>query len=262
MRGKQRHGTGGGKFVWLGGLHAVEETLRAKPQDVRQLLIEHESRQPGIADLVKRAKLIGAKVLFVGRRELDRMAGHHHQGVAIQVVGAVEKSADFDEFLEGLSDEEKKDMVLVALDQIQDPHNLGAIARSAVNLGASALIIPDRRSAPASPAAVSASAGAIQKIPLLSVVNLGQALERCKEAGFWVYGADMGGQPSWDAVINFPLVLVIGSEGAGMRPSTRENCDEVLSIPMGEGAVESLNASCAASVLLYELSRRKHVARE
>jgi len=256
-RGGER---GPSRITWLGGLHAVEETLRAKPQSVRQLLVEHESKQPGLGELVRRAKQAGAKVIFAGRRELDRLAGHHHQGVAVQVVGlGGSEMPDLGDFLSELTDEAKKNMVLVALDQIQDPHNLGAIARSAVNLGAAALIFPERRSAPVTPVVVQASAGAIQKIPLLSVVNLGQALEKCKEAGFWVYGADMGGAPVWSATINFPLVLVIGSEGAGMRPLVKETCDEVLSIPQAGQAVESLNASCAASVLLYELARRKSV---
>lgn len=260
MRKPRPAGRPAGRVTWLGGLHAVEETLRAKPQSVRQLLVEHESRHPGMGELVKRARAAGAKVIFAGRRELDRLAGHHHQGVAVQVLNlGGELMQELGDFLAELTEESKKSMVLVALDQIQDPHNLGAIARSAVNLGAAALIFPERRSAPVTPTVVQASAGAIQKLPLLSVVNLGQALERCKEAGFWVYGADMGGAPVWSATINFPLVLVIGSEGAGMRPLVKESCDEILSIPQAGAAVESLNASCAASVLLYELARRKNV---
>jgi 23S rRNA (guanosine2251-2'-O)-methyltransferase len=158
--------------------------------------------------------------------------------------------------LERFPAESRKGLILVALDEVQDPHNLGAIARSAVNLGAQALILPERRSAPVTGAVVAASAGAIQKIPVVSVVNLGQALERLKEEGFWVYGADASGRPAWDAVFNTPLVLVIGSEGYGMRPLVTSICDEVVSIPQAEGGVESLNASCAASVLLYEVARQ------
>lgn len=147
--------------------------------------------------------------------------------------------------------------MLVALDQIQDPHNLGAIARSAVNLGASGLIVPERRSSPVSAVAIQSSAGAIQKIKLFRVVNLAQALERAKKAGFWVYGADASGSPCWQAVLNTPLILVVGSEGYGIRQLVRTLCDELLSIPQSAGGVESLNASCAASVLLYEIARQK-----
>jgi len=244
---------------WLGGIHTVEETLRAKPQDVREVWIEHEAKHPVIGGIIKWAKESGVKVQFMSRKELDRaVAGGRHQGVAIKVVGEAAESAEgFTAYLEALSDEEKKGLVLVALDQIQDPHNLGAIARSAVNLGASALIFPERRSSPISAVAIQSSAGAIQKIKIFRVVNLAQALERAKKSGFWVYGADAAGKTLWTATLNTPLVLVIGSEGYGIRPLVKTICDELVSVPQATTGVESLNASCAASVLLYEIARQK-----
>jgi 23S rRNA (guanosine2251-2'-O)-methyltransferase len=108
-----------------------------------------------------------------------------------------------------------------------------------------------------SAAAIQSSAGAIQKIKIFRVVNLAQALERAKKSGFWVYGADAGGKICWQAVMNTPVILVIGSEGYGIRPLVRSLCDELVSIPQVVGGVESLNASCAASVLLYEIARQK-----
>jgi len=240
---------------WLGGTHAVEETLRAKPKAARELWVEHEVNTPQIKAIIAAARAAGVKIQFMARRELDRaVRGGRHQGVAVKV----EEAAGYElpEFLDGLEEEQKKGMVLVALDQIQDPHNLGAIARSAVNLGARGLILPERRSAPVTAVAVQASAGAIQKVPVFHVVNLAQALERCKKAGFWIYGADMGGKPSWETSFNRPLVLVIGSEGSGLRPLVRSSCDEVVSIPQSEQAVESFNASCAATALLYEIARQ------
>ncbi|OGR87267.1 MAG: 23S rRNA (guanosine(2251)-2'-O)-methyltransferase RlmB [Elusimicrobia bacterium RIFCSPHIGHO2_02_FULL_57_9] len=240
---------------WLGGAHAVEETLRSKPQTVQELWVEHEAKSPAIAQAIRLARATGIRIQFMARKAIDRaLNGGRHQGMAIKVLE--EPGQGFDAFLKILSDQEKPGLVLVALDQIQDPHNLGAIARSAANLGAAGLIIPERRSSPLSAVAVQASAGAIQKLKVFKVVNLAQALERCKQAGFWIYGADAGGRAVWDAALNFPLVLVIGSEGCGMRPLIQSSCDELVKIPQSSGGVESLNASCAASVLLYEIARQ------
>jgi len=148
-------------------------------------------------------------------------------------------------------------LVVVALDQIQDPHNLGAIARSALQLGARCLVTPERRSSPVTQAAIQSSAGAALKIPIHRVVNLAQTLALCKEAGFWVYGADAAGKDVWDARLNTPCVLVIGNEGYGLRPLVRASCDELLRIPQVDHGVGSLNASCAATALLYEIARQK-----
>lgn len=243
---------------WLCGIHAVEETLRAKPQSVREIWIEHEAKNPAIAGIVKFAHSSNIRVRFMGRSELDRAAnGGRHQGVAAKVEGEAAAAEGFPGYLESLSDDDKKGLVLVALDQIQDPHNLGAIARSAVNLGAKGLLVTERRSSPVSAVAIQSSAGAIQKTKIFRVVNLAQALERAKKAGFWVYGADASGKTVWQAMLNTPLILVIGSEGYGIRPLVKTMCDELISIPQSSGGVESLNASCAATVLLYEIARQK-----
>jgi len=244
-----------GEVRWVFGAHAVQETLLSRPQSVRQLWVEHELRNPAVGAIVKAAKAAGVDVHFVGRRELDKAAsGGRHQGIAAKVF--YEAGESFAAFLETLSEEDKKGMVLVALDQIQDPHNFGAIARSAANLGAKGILITERRASPVTPVVVAASAGAIEKIRVFRVVNLGQSLQRAKEAGFWVYGADGAGKPVWDVSLNLPLVLVIGSEGDGMRRLTQELCDEVVSVPMSKSGVESFNASCAASMLLYEIARQ------
>lgn len=249
------HAPDKGELRWLGGIHSVEETLRARPGSARELWVEHEQNAPSIRDIIGLARRHQVKVQFMSRAELDRaVQGGRHQGVTLKVF--FEAGEGLVNYIRQLTDEEKKGLVLVALDQIQDPHNLGAIARSAVNLGAKALILPDRRSAPVTPVVVQSSAGAISRIAVHHVVNLAQALEKCRDAGFWIYGADGEGKPCWDAQINFPAVLVIGSEGYGMRPLTRTLCHELLAVPQAKGGVESLNASCAASVLLYELARR------
>lgn len=256
----QTHTPDKGELRWLGGIHSVEETLRARPGTARELWVEHEQNAPSIRDIISLARRHKVKVQFMAANEIERaVGGGRHQGVALRVF--FEAGAGFVNFIRQLTPEDKKGLVLVALDQIQDPHNLGAIARSAVNLGAKALILPDRRSSPITPVVVASSAGAIQKIPVHHVVNLAQALERCREEGFWIYGADGAGKAVWDVTINFPAVLVIGSEGYGMRELTRAHCHELVAVPQAQGGVESLNASCAASVLLYEIARQRSAPR-
>lgn len=244
-----------GKPHWVVGRHVVEESLAAAGRRVIQVLVFNGDRQR-YGGLVSKARAVGARVVFVERRELDKVAdGAAHQGLAAQVF---EKNVGgLAEFLAGLSEAKKKSALIVALDEIQDPHNLGAIARSAVCLGAVALVTPERRSAPITQTVLQASAGAIQKIPTFAVGNLAQTLLKLKEQGFWVYGAAADGVPSWKARFNHPMVLVIGSEGQGMRQLVRSYCDEVVAVPQAAGGVDSLNASCAASVLLYEAARQK-----
>ena len=240
---------------WLSGFHSVLETLRGKPGSAKELLVAAGSQGLEVDEIVSLARQASVRVRFVDRRELDLVArGARHQGVALRAV--LHEGESLKGLLERFPPDARKGLILVALDEVQDPHNLGAIARSAVNLGAQAIILPERRSAPVTGAVVAASAGAIQKLPVVTVVNLGQALERLKEEGFWVYGADAAGKPSWETVFNTPLVLVIGSEGYGMRHLVASLCDEVVSIPQAASGVESLNASCAASVLLYEIARQ------
>ncbi|MBI4348064.1 MAG: 23S rRNA (guanosine(2251)-2'-O)-methyltransferase RlmB [Elusimicrobia bacterium] len=241
-------------WVWLSGRNSVSETLRARSRGVRELWVQDGTQGDWVRDLVNLARSAGAKVRWVQKGELDRVAPGNHQGLALRV--GERPAAGLDEIVRGLSPGDKKRAVLVALDQIQDPQNLGAIARAAANLGALALITPERRAAPVTPAAVQASAGAIEKIPVLTVGNLAQNLERLKQEGFWIYGADMSGKPCWDVRFNLPMVLVIGSEGHGIRPLVRERCDELVSIPQADLGVESLNASTAAAVLLYEAARQ------
>ncbi len=241
---------------WIGGLQAVGDALSAAPYDCRELWVEHELKLEGVGDLVRRAKDLGVTVQYMARPELDRaVSGGRHQGVALRMV--YDPSATFAEWIKGLDEKRKKGMVVVALDQIQDPHNLGAIARSALQLGARCLVTPERRSSPVTQAAVQSSAGAALKIPIHRVVNLAQTLALCKEHGFWTYGADADGRDAWEATLNTPCVLVIGSEGYGLRPLVRASCDELLRVPQVAHGVGSLNASCAATALLYEIARQK-----
>lgn len=239
---------------WLVGRHVVEEAVGAPGRKILQLLVLNADSER-YAPLVARAKHAGARVKFVERHEIEKVSGGApHQGVAVQVFE--KKVIGFAELLAQMSPQQKKKALIVALDEIQDPHNFGAIARSAVCLGAVAIIHPERRTAPLTQAVIQASAGAIQKIPVYSVGNMAQTLLKLKEEGFWVYGADAEGQPAWKVKLNHPMVLIIGSEGAGIRSLVRSYCDELISVPQSPGGVDSLNASCAASVLLYEAARQ------
>lgn len=247
------------EFIWIGGIHAVEETLSSRAQDISQLCFESGASSPVFNEMIRRARKLKIVTRFKSKDEISRLTGEErHQGAAARVRAGPPGS--FLDFLDGLDDapqEKRKDWVFVALDQIQDPHNFGAIARSASALGARGLVIPDRRSASVSSGSMRSSAGAIQKIPIYQAPNLSQALLRAKERGFWIYGAAAEGRKVWESALNFPMILAIGSEGEGLRPSTRNLCDEVVGIPMPEGGVSSLNASVAAGILLYETLRRQ-----
>ena len=240
---------------WLGGFEAVAKALTKTPYDCREMWIEHELQHPNVGMLTKMAKDLDVQIRYMSRPELDRaVKGGKHGGIAIRA--SFDPAATFSEWVQGLDEERKKGLVVVVLDQIQDPHNLGAITRSALQLHARCVVIPERRSAPVTQAVIQASAGAALKIPVHRVVNIAQTLDLCKKNGFWVYGADASGKDAWDCVINTPCVLVIGSEGYGMRPLVRASCDELMRVPQTEHGVGSLNASCAATALLYEIARQ------
>lgn len=182
--------------------------------------------------------------------ELEQICGSpDHQGVVAEVdpypyVGASELLR-------------KEGALLVALDQVQDPRNLGAVARSAEAAGAAGLVVPDRRSAEVTPAACKASAGAVEHLRIARVRNLADWLEEAKEAGFWLWGADASAaQAPWDIDLTGPTVLVFGGEGKGIRPRVASACDGLVALPQN-GTVESLNVSAAATALLFEALRQR-----
>jgi 23S rRNA (guanosine2251-2'-O)-methyltransferase len=156
----------------------------------------------------------------------------------------------------------KSNPLLVVLDGINDPHNFGAIVRSAECAGAKGIIRPIRNSAPITPAVLKTSAGALEHLPIVSVSNLSQTLDKLKEAGFWVFGTDMKAEKTYsDKIYDCPVVLIIGSEGKGMRPGIRKQCDNVINIPM-YGKTESLNASVSAGIIIFEIARQHNEGKE
>jgi 23S rRNA (guanosine2251-2'-O)-methyltransferase len=182
--------------------------------------------------------------------ELERLCGSpDHQGVVAEVEPYPYAGAA--ELLRG------EDRLLVALDQVQDPRNLGAVARSAEAAGAAGLVIPERRSVAVTPVACKASAGAVEHLPVAHVRNLADWLGKAKGAGFWIWGADAGAdQAPWDVDLTGPTVLVLGGEGKGLRPRVASACDGLLALPQA-GRIGSLNVSAAAAALLFEALRQR-----
>lgn len=207
-----------------------------------------------MAEVLALAATHGIKCQQVRRETLDGMAdGGVHQGVVARLAPA----AVLDENdLHALLDRLAEPPLLLVLDGVQDPHNLGACLRTADAAGAHAVLVPKDRAAGLSPAARKAAAGAAETVPLIQVVNLARCLRALKDRGIWLAGAEADGQSALAADLSGPLALVLGAEGTGLRRLTREHCDLLVSLPM-KGVVESLNVSVAAGVLLYlALARR------
>ena len=239
------------------GINTLQAALQEEPERIHKLYVIKGKRNRRIEDLVELARSAGVPLLFQPREALDRLAGSDsHQGVVAAVAAA--HFTDFDELIKKSLN--LKESMLVALDHVQDPHNLGAVIRSAEAAGASGVIVPRHRSALPGSAAEKAAAGALWRIPLARVPNLPRALETLKKSGFWVIGttADEGETP-WNIDMSGNLVLVIGGEEKGVRPAVRSKCDFMASIPL-KGSTSSLNASVAAGIMLYEYIRQRSAA--
>lgn len=241
---------------WVIGRNAVLEALQAGLPVKRAFVAEGAERDSRLRDILAFAADHGIPLLQANRTELDRLTGGGvHQGVAIQLPEY--EYADVEEILGDALQAEPAGLV-VALDSVTDPRNLGAIIRSAAAFGAQGVIIPERRSAHLTAAAWKTSAGAAARVPVGIVTNLNRTLKKFSDAGFTVVGlageseTDISGFPGADG----PVVLVVGSEGEGLARLVRENCDVLASIPITSN-VESLNASVAAAIALYEISRSR-----
>ena len=230
--------------MWIYGRNPVLEALRAGR--ARRVLVAR-----GVEGwLLKELERLGAPYTLVPRIELDTLLRTtHHQGIAAEVEDP--PYASLEDAL-CLAASRKEPPLLVALDGVTYPRNYGAMIRSALALGAHGVVSEERRAAPLSPLALKASAGAALKLPVVKVKNLPRTLKALKEEGLWVYGLDVRGEKApWELDYARPLVLVVGSEGEGMRRLVRETCDELFRIPIREEA-ESLNASVALGIALYQ----------
>lgn len=237
------------------GVHPVVELLQVQPRSVDRVWIAEGARANDLERIVRLAQEAGVRVERANRDRIARMAdGGVHQGV---VAEAREPTYADPEDLLGVASDRGEQPLLVALDQVQDPVHLGAILRSAHALGGHGLIVPKDRAVGLTPAAMKASAGASSHLQVARATNLARTLDELKEAGVWVVGADMAGEPCDRVDLAMPICLVIGAEGKGLRPLTRERCDRLVSIPMPGRGANSLSASAAGSILLYEAARQR-----
>jgi 23S rRNA (guanosine2251-2'-O)-methyltransferase len=240
------------------GRQAVTEALRAGVTLDKVYILKGEA-SPALARIAALAKGAGAPVVSADRRKLDEMsAGRPHQGVVASVAAA--EYGDIRDMLEAARAKGEPPLVVVC-DGVSDPHNLGAIIRTAEASGAHGVVIPKRRSAGLTATVAKTSAGAVFHLPVARAANVTAALGELKAAGLWVYGASPGGGKTlWETDLTGPAAIVIGSEGSGIGRLVAENCDFSVKIPMS-GELSSLNASVSAAVLMYEALRQRAAAR-
>jgi 23S rRNA (guanosine2251-2'-O)-methyltransferase len=241
----------------LAGIHAVKHALDAG-EPLGELLVLKGKAHPRLNELVYLAKKSKIKVSFVPREALERLAdGVPHQGVVAYV--RPQESINFKDWLQCIEDEHA---LVLLLDQVTDPHNLGACIRTAEAAGCVGVIVPkDHAASLASPVVAKSACGALSRLPVLQVTNLVRTIEAMKKAGFWVSGlAGEANSDIYQTKVSGKNVIVMGAEGKGMRRLVRESCDQLVSIPM-PGKVESLNVSVATGVALFEVVRQMKINR-
>ena len=239
------------------GRNAVREALRSN-RSFNKVLVQEGSHGGSLGEIISLAetrKIPGEKVT---KEVLDRLAdGVRHQGVAAQ--GAPVAFQDLDTVLAQVQSRNETPLLLL-LDELQDPQNVGALIRTANAAGVHGVLLPQRRSCPLNAVVAKISAGAVEYVPVIQIGNIPQTMKKLKEKGFWIVGADMDGRDQYfDANLTGPLVLVVGAEGKGLGRLVKENCDFIVRIPM-LGQVSSLNASVAGGILLYDILRQRILA--
>ena len=240
----------------VAGRNAVMEALKGS-RSVNKLIIANGSTEGSIKEIIAVAKDKGVNIQYWDRSKLDSIArGIRHQGVLAQV--APVQYAELEDILQVAKDRNEPPFI-VLLDELEDPHNLGAILRTADAAGVHGVLIPKHRSCPLSATVAKTSAGAVEHVPVARVGNLVQTIKKLKQEGLWVAAADMDGKDYYDTDLTGPLLLIIGSEGQGVGRLVKEQCDFVVRIPM-VGKINSLNASVAGSILMYEAMKQRRKA--
>ncbi len=237
----------------LAGFHAITSRLRQRPETVQEIYIDATRSDGRAKDLREAAKRLNVRVIPVDAKRLDGMSGGaRHQGVVAQA-----EDLKMPQFIEDVLDGLEEPPLLLILDGLQDPHNLGACLRAADGAGAHAVIAPKDRSVGLTTSAIKVASGAAESVPYIVVTNLARTLRDLKERGVWLVGTDDAAKESiYQARLDGALGLVLGAEGEGLRRLTKDSCDSLVSIPM-LGTVESLNVSVASGVCLYEARRRR-----
>jgi len=238
------------------GFHAVTAKLRQDPDAVREIFLTQSRQDARARDLARLAEANAVRVVQLEAPRLDALVGHHrHQGV-IARISATPRHLKLDEVLDSLTEA----ALLLVLDGVQDPHNLGACLRVADGAGAHAVIAPKDRAVGLNATVIKVASGAADTVPYVVVTNLARTLRELQERNIWTVGADAGAQQDlYHAPVDGALAWVLGAEGAGLRRLTRETCDQLVRIPMF-GSVDSLNVSVASGICLFE-ARRQRLAR-
>jgi 23S rRNA (guanosine2251-2'-O)-methyltransferase len=237
----------------LEGRNPVWEALKAE-RPIEKIILSRTINRESVRGIEGLARSRKIKVEFAPAEKLDALsATGRHQGVV--AICAAKQYDDLDAVLNNVQEKGLTPFIIL-LDEIQDPHNLGAVIRTAECAGAQAVVVTQHNSAGLTPAVARASAGAVEHVPVCKAHNLAQTIEALKKRGVWVVGADMQGKPAWELDLTGPLALVVGGEGSGVRRLVLEKCDFLAGLPM-RGKIGSLNASVAAGILMYEVVRQR-----
>lgn len=237
----------------IAGRNPVMEAIRSG-RSIESILVAKGERSGSVVAIIAKAKQKNIPVKDVDSKKLDFLAkGVNHQGIVAQC--AVKEYSALEDIF-ALAEERGESPFIIVLDKIEDPHNLGAIIRTAECAGAHGVIIPERRSAGLSYTVEKTSAGALEYMPVVRVKNISAALQKLKDKGIWVYGADMDGEHYKKVNFDGAVALVIGNEGKGISPLVAKDCDVIVSLPM-KGKINSLNASVAAGILMYEIADKR-----
>ena len=235
------------------GRNCINEALRSGRQ-IDRIIISNGEHNGAIGPIISKCRKLGIPIKEVSPVKLDSMcSGANHQGI-IAIAAAAEYSELDDIF--SLAQKRQEPPFIIIADELNDPHNLGAIIRTAEAAGAHGIIIPKRRAVGLTYAVSKAAAGALEYVPVVRIANIASCIDTLKKRGLWIYAADMGGTMWTKADLTGSIALVIGSEGYGVGRLIKEKCDGILSLPM-KGHINSLNASVAAGILMYEISRQR-----
>jgi 23S rRNA (guanosine2251-2'-O)-methyltransferase len=233
------------------GRHPVLEALKSG-RPINKILVSEASEGGSLIEILGKARAAGVVVQTVPKAHLQKVAGENHQGVVAYVA-----PREYVELEDVLARQTGQPPLVLLLDEVSDPYNFGAILRTAEAVGAQGVVIPKRRAVPLTETVAKAAAGAVEYVPVARVSNLVQAMERLQSAGYWIVGADVDGTSMYTQVdYNGPIAVVIGAEGKGLSRLVKEHCDFLVQLPM-LGKLQSLNASVAAGVLLYEVVRQR-----
>lgn len=234
-------------LIW--GLHPVLEILRTSPEQILEISAQKSCAQKKLLEITSLAEKNLVKISIIDRITIPGEDNPNHQGIIARMKG--HRSVALDELLDS------QPALLLALDSISDPHNLGAIIRSAAAAGVAGILIPKNRAAQITGTVAKVAAGALAHIKICQITNLSDSLHKLKNAGYWIFGAAGEGQQTiYETDFSGPTCLVIGSEGAGIRPLVKKQCDFLVNIPM-RSKINSLNASVATGIILFEIARQK-----